>query len=573
MKAAEASLSEKRWLTKPIPEPEHISLLTNSLNLNPFLAQILIQKGIFNFDQAKHFFNPDLEDLLHPFLMKDMEIAIKVIAESIENKEKILVYGDYDVDGTTSVACMFSFLRELTDKIEFYIPDRFTEGYGISAQGVDFAHKNGFKLVIALDCGIRSVEIITLAKELGVNFIVCDHHIPGETLPPALANLNPKRKDCSYPFKELSGCGIGFKLIQACCIYMGLPESKAFQYLDLVAVSIASDLVQMNGENRILTYFGIEKIRHKPCFAIEALCKIASVNHKTIDVSHIVFAIGPRINAAGRLSHAKESVNLLIAQSIEDADIKVTSIDFNNQSRRDLDQNITEEALSIIEKMREYASSVVFKSDWHKGVVGIVASRCIEKYYKPTIVLTQSGDKAVGSARSVLGFDLYEALCECSEVLTQFGGHTFAAGMTLPLENVDKLREKFEEVVQKRLPYEMRIPTLDIDVEVPLHALTEKFYQVMMRMSPFGPGNMQPVFLARNVKLFRQPLILKEKHIKLWLKQGESLVYEAIGFNFADKCETLNEGDLIDICFTLGLNEFRGLKTLQLFVKDLKSSC
>lgn len=560
---------EKRWVLKETPTKEEIASLSAAINVSSEIASLLIQRGITTFELAKSFFRPDLTDLHNPFLMKDMDIAVTRLEQAIQENEKILIYGDYDVDGTTSVALVFGFLSDYSRNIDFYIPDRYTEGYGISAKGIDFAADNGFSLIISLDCGVRAITQITRAKEKGIDFIVCDHHNP-EILPPAIAILDPKRLDCPYPYKELSGCGVGFKFLQAFCKRRNIEELKLFRHLDLLAVSIASDIVPITGENRILTYWGLRQINKEPRPGIKALSQIAGFK-KDLDINNIVFGIGPRINAAGRIEHARAAVYLLLADSEEEALKFAKGIDENNKTRRDLDSSITEEALAMIES-EEYPlrSTVLYNETWQKGVIGIVASRCIERYYRPTIIFTKSGDYLTGSARSVADFDLYEAISKCSHLLLQFGGHKFAAGLTIEEEKLPQFRKDFEKTVAELLTESSLSPQIDIDLPISLSDITPKLYRLLKQMGPFGPGNMQPVFLSKNVSAGNSCKLLKEKHLKLLLKTETGQLFEAIGFGMPEHYERIAAGEPFNICYSVDENTFNGITTLQLLIKDIK---
>lgn len=566
---------EKRWIQIPeLPSDqlEVASELAEALKVNLFLATLLVQRGIKDFDQSRNFFRPDLSHLHDPYLMQDMDLAVERLSKAIANGEKILVYGDYDVDGTTSVTLFYGFLRKIYDNLDYYIPDRYNEGYGVSWQSIDFAQENGFSLIVTLDCGIKSVDKVTEANNRGIDFIICDHHRPGDELPPAVAVLDPKREDCLYPYKELTGCGVGFKLLQAFCLQHDIPQETLFEYLDLLVVSIAADIVPITGENRVLAYFGLQRLNAAPRVGMKALIQIAGITG-TLDITNVVFGLGPRINAAGRIKHAKEAVRLLLSEEEQEATNFAYEINQHNSERRTFDSSITEEALFMIENdswFTEARSTVLYKEDWHKGVIGIVASRCIEKYHRPTIILTQSHGKAAGSARSVPGFDVYEAIEECSELLEQFGGHTFAAGLTLPLENIDAFRAKFDKIVSSRILPDQLIPMINIDLELDLNAVTAKFYNILRQMGPFGPGNMTPVFESKNVLLAGQPTIMKEKHIKFDVKQNGSPIFTAIGFGMAHLYAELIKGKPFSICYNLEENNFRDKKTLQLFLKDVK---
>lgn len=560
--------------------PKTVESLSKEINVNPTLANMLVNRGVDTFQKAKDFFRPDLDKLHDPMLMKDMDKAVKRLASAIENEEKILVYGDYDVDGTTSVAMMYGYLSRFYPHLEFYIPDRYKEGYGISEKGVRFAAENNFKLIISLDCGIKAISKVALAKELGVDFIICDHHTPGDELPPAVAILDPKRRDCQYPYKELSGCGVGFKLIQAISKHRGEDSSIVTSYLDLLAISIAADIVPITGENRILTFYGIERINNNPRPGIKALI-LRSKIEKDIEISDIVFKIGPRINASGRLEHAKASVELMISKDLEDALARAELVDTVNAARKNFDENITKEAISMIESMEEvqqYKSTVLFKEDWHKGVIGIVASRCIERYYRPTIILTESNNKATGSARSVFDFDIYEAISECSELLEQFGGHKYAAGLTLAVDKVPAFQAKFEEVVSSRIHDIHLKPVMEIDDEILLDQINYKFYNILKQMAPFGPGNPEPIFTVKQVYA-ENVRVLKDKHLRFNVVQdGQETKPVCIAFGMADKnafpdefvYKMLMRKMRFDLAFEIRENTFRNNSSLQLYVKDIK---
>lgn len=554
--------------------------LSKEINVNQTLANMLVNRGVHSFQLAKEFFRPDLDKLHDPFLMKDMDKAVARLQLAINKKEKILVYGDYDVDGTTSVALMYGFLNRFYSRLEFYIPDRYKEGYGISERGVRYAAENGFTLIISLDCGIKAIQKVALGKELGVDFIICDHHTPGDELPEAAAILDPKRRDCSYPYKELSGCGVGFKLIQAFSLANDLEVSDVTATLDLLAISIAADIVPITGENRILAYFGLDKLNNNPRPGIKALM-IKSNIEKEMGIGDIVFKIGPRINASGRLEHAKASVELLLSKNLDDAMQRAELVDTVNAARKNFDENITKEAISMIEEMetvREMKSTVLFKEDWHKGVIGIVASRCIEKYYRPTIILTESNNKATGSARSVYDFDIYEAIAECSELLEQFGGHKYAAGLTMSVDNVLAFQTKFEEVVSRRITDIHMKPVLEIDDEILLDQINYKFYNILKQMAPFGPGNPEPIFSVSQVYA-EDVRVLKDKHLRFNVVQdGQGTKPVCIAFGMADKAiypdeiiyKMLNRKMRFDLAFEIRENTFRNNSSLQLYVKDIK---
>ena len=566
---------DKRWIHHPELTAEQLQItneLAGALNISTHLATLLVQRGIGDFDGSKLFFRPDLSHLHDPYLMMDMELAVKRLNEAILKGEKILIYGDYDVDGTTSVTLFYGFLRKLYDNLDYYIPDRYQEGYGVSWQSIDFAQENGFTLIITLDCGIKSVDKVSEAKKRGIDFIVCDHHRPGAELPPAVAVLDPKREDCLYPYKELTGCGVGFKFLQAFCINRELDQAMLFEYLDLLVVSIAADIVPITGENRVLAYYGLQRLNASPRIGIKALINIAGITG-ILDITNVVFGLSPRINAAGRIKHAKEAVKLLLSEDEEEAQNFALEINKHNTDRRTFDSSITEEAIFMIENDDWFSSAkstVLYKEDWHKGVIGIVASRCIEKYHRPTIILTQSHGMAAGSARSVPGFDVYEAIEECADLLEQFGGHTFAAGLTLPIENIAAFRKKFNEIVASRILPDQMTPMINIDLPLELNHINSKFYNILRQMGPFGPGNMTPTFESKNVTLAGMPVIMKEKHLKFDVRQNGSGTFTAIGFGMAQFYPDLANGSPFSICYNLEENNFRDKKTLQLFLKDIK---
>jgi len=473
---------QKRWLHKPTPPAEELEALSKAININPYLASVLWQRGIRDFETAKDFFRPSLSHLHDPFLLTDMREAVQRLKQAIDNQEKILIYGDYDVDGTTAVALVYSYIKEFYPHCDFYIPDRYAEGYGVSEAGIIWAEENKFTLIIALDLGIKASDMVTLAGHKGIDFIICDHHLPGGEIPNAVAVLDPKREDCTYPFKELSGCGLGFKLVQAYSLQYGNPED-AYQYLDLVVVSIASDIVPINDENRVLAHFGLQKLNQSPRPGLQALKDIAAIK-TDLDISGIVFTLGPRINAAGRVAHARAAVELLISTSVEDANELAEKVNLKNDLRREFDLSITEEAIAMVEsneQLRNAKATVLFKETWHKGVIGIVAARCVEKFYRPTVILTESNDKITGSARSVKNFDLYQAIYACGDLLEKFGGHKYAAGLTLDKSNLIAFQQRFEEVVAGSITEEMLIPVVDVDVPVQFDAMNGKFNNVLKR--------------------------------------------------------------------------------------------
>lgn len=565
---------QKRWKILDTA-PEEVTALQMELKISAVLCKTLVTRGVKSFEEAKTFFRPQLSDLHSPWLMKDMELAVDRVTAAMLHKEKILVFGDYDVDGTTSVACMYQFILGVYNDalLDFYIPHRYREGYGISKAGIDYAYANNFTLIIALDCGIKSVELIAYAKTLGIDFIVCDHHLPDIILPPAVAILNPKQKDCPYPYKELCGCGVGFKLITALAERLGLNPETAFNYLDLVATAIAADIVPMTGENRILAYHGLKKINEAPCAGIKALIQLSGIQMK-LHITNVVFVIAPRVNAAGRMDDARKAVQLFIEKEDHRAMQFAAMLHADNSDRKEADTSITEEALAIIaldHVLISRKSTVLFQPHWHKGVVGIVASRLIEKYYRPTIVLTQSGELVAGSARSVHGFNLYEAIHACRDLLLGYGGHFAAAGMTMRPELVDAFSHKFEEVVAATIEPEQLIPEIVIDAEISFKDLTPSFYNIICQMEPFGPGNMRPVFIAKQLTDSGCSKIVKEQHIRFSLRQNDTL-FTGIGFNMADKFPLLQTNRLVDLVFTLDENEWNNEKQLQCKAIDIRLS-
>jgi single-stranded-DNA-specific exonuclease len=565
-------MTQKRWTIKS-EDAAAAAELRQTLNIHPILCRILSQRGISNFDEARDFFRPQLAQLHDPWLMKDMDKAVERIIHAITTGEKILVFGDYDVDGTTAVASMYSFLKKIHPHLDFYIPHRYREGYGISKAGIDFAKENGFTLIISLDCGIKSVDLIGYARELSIDFVVCDHHLPDNDLPPAVAILNPKQKDCPYPYKELCGCGVGFKLMTALAQKMQLPREWAFEYMDLLATAIAADIVPMTGENRIMAFHGLKKANEKPNNGIKALCELSGLQ-LPLHIQNLVFMIAPRVNAAGRMDDASKAVRMFVAERYEEALHYAEMLHNDNTDRKEADSTTTQEALVLISENLEWIeskSTVVFQPHWHKGVVGIVASRLIENYYRPTIVLTQSGEYAAGSARSVPGFNLYEAIHACREHLIGYGGHFAAAGMTLELQQVDAFRKKFEEVVSATIDPDLLIPEIVIDTEIQFSDIQWPFYNILCQMEPFGPENLRPVFLARGVTDTGFSKIVKELHLKFSLRQ-QGVTLSGIGFNMADKMELLTGKKPVDVVFKLDENEWNGEKSLQIRVMDVRAS-
>lgn len=553
-----------------------IKTLAEELNISPVLAHLLVKRDVNTFDEARVFFRPDLSQLHDPFLMADMDKAVARLSEAMELNQKILIYGDYDVDGTTSVALVYKFLQQFHNNIDFYIPDRYNEGYGISIQGIDFAANNGFKLVVALDCGIKAVEKVKYANEKGVDFIICDHHTPDAVLPPAIAVLDSKRVDCHYPYKELSGCGVGFKLMQAFAQVNNIDFSKLTPLLDLVALSIASDIVPITGENRILAFFGLKQINSNPSIGLKSIIEVCGLADKELSISEIVFRIGPRINASGRMKLATEAVQLLVTNDPVFAKEKSSTINEYNNDRKDLDKNITDEAIALIASDKRYAnrrSIVVHKPDWHKGVIGIVASRLSEEYYKPSIVLTNSNGLASGSARSVPGFDIYKAIDSCRDLLENFGGHMYAAGLSLKEENIPLFTERFEKFVFDNILEEQTYPQIEIDALLTFSDISPKFFRVLKQFGPFGPGNMKPVFVTKKVIDYGTSRLVgkDQEHLKLELVDSSSEnVMNGIAFrmhSFNDHLKALNP---LDICYTIEENNFNGNTNIQLMIRDIK---
>lgn len=565
---------EKRWNILSY-NVEKTAYLQNKLKVSSTICKILTQRNFEDYESSEKYFVPLLTQLHNPFLMKDMTKAVERINSAISLNEKILVFGDYDVDGTTSVASMYSFLSEIyyPQNLDFYIPHRYREGYGVSKAGIDFAAENNFTLIICLDCGIKSVELIDYANTLGINFIICDHHLPGNIIPDAVAILNPKQIDCLYPYKDLCGCGVGFKLMNALAIHFNLPEDSVYKYLDLVATAIAADIVPMTGENRILAYHGLIKINTNPLPGIKALMELGSIS-KIMTITNVVFIIAPRVNAAGRMDDAKKAVQLFIEKDVEKAKAFAEMLHIDNKERKEADSSITEEALQLIKDstiLQNKKTCVVYSEHWHKGVVGIVASRLIEHYYKPTIVLTKSGDYIAGSARSIPGFNLYEAIYECKDLLMAYGGHFAAAGLTLAPENLIAFINKFEEVVSATIDPELLVPEIIIDAEINFDEITENFYSIICRMEPFGPENMRPVFITKKCTDFGYSKILKEAHIKFVLRQKET-VMNGIAFNMHEKFSLLINQKEVDIVFSIDENEWQGNKNLQLKIIDIRPS-
>lgn len=585
---------ETRWIMAQEADKQNVKSLSDALGIDENLATLLIQRGITTFEEARDFFRPSLSHLHDPFLMKDMDKAVDRLQLAMQKGEKILIYGDYDVDGTTAVALIYTYLKNFINKkkIEFYIPDRYEEGYGISYKGIDYAAENGFALVIVLDCGIKAVEKIEYANEKGVDFIICDHHRPGDEIPKAVAVLDSKRVDCEYPYEELSGCGVGFKLITALSMRLGRPIEEVYALMDFVAVSIAADIVPITGENRVLAYFGLKLLNKRPRPGIEAVLRHAKINRRVetqhpevetpnvlereLTISDLVFLIGPRINAAGRLEKASDSVRLLIATNYEHAEKLASSINDLNDKRRQFDNAITEEALQMIhddEKMRNAKSTVIFNENWHKGVIGIVASRLTDSYYRPTIVLTRSGNLITGSARSIRNFDIYDAIDDCSDLLEHFGGHKYAAGLSLKPENLAEFAERFEKYVSEHLEDEELVPELNVDIRLNFCEITPKFVRILKQFAPFGPGNLSPVFLTDNViDTGYSRAVGNRKHLKLTVMQeGDSEnTFAGIAFQKGDMYERIHEKEPFSMCYYVEENFWLGKTTLQLNVKDIK---
>lgn len=561
-----------RWNLKPQPSQHQVKHLAEALNVEQIIASLLVQRGVETYEQARQFFRPSLSDLHDPYLMKDMDKAVERIQQAIYNKENILVFGDYDVDGTTSVALVSSYLRSFYPNVDTYIPDRYNEGYGVSTAGIDYADDNNCTLIIALDCGIKSIDHVAYARQKGIDFIICDHHRPGDRLPDAVAVLDPKREDCNYPYDELCGCGVGFKLIQALGAKRGETVNDLIPYLDLVATAIAADIVPITGENRVLAKFGLEVINKNPRPGIKALTQ--NLKKQELCISDVVFVIAPRINAAGRIKHGKYAVELLTEFNLDQAEEFASQIEVLNADRKDLDKQITVEALRQIEQNNEQDrfTTVVYHDGWHKGVIGIVASRLTETYYRPTLVFTKSGDKLAASARSVKDFDVYNALEACAEHLEQFGGHMYAAGLTLKEDQFPHFKAKFEQVVAGTIDPALLTPEISIDAEIELSDITPKFFRILKQFEPFGPGNMTPVFMSSNLKDtgFGRSIGADESHLKLYVKQGESEGFGAIGFGLAPKKDLACGGDVFDAVYSIEENIWNGQASLQLRLRDIR---
>ena len=563
-----------RWNLLPKPNLETVTHLSKALGIDPLLSSLLVQRGITNYAQAKRFFRPSLEELYDPFLMQDMDLAVERIQRAIAAQEAILIYGDYDVDGTTSVALLSSYLKSYYPNVATYIPDRYTEGYGVSYKGIDYAQDNDITLIIALDCGIKAIEKVAYASKKGIDFIICDHHRPGENLPKAVAVLDPKREDCSYPYKELCGCGVGFKLIQALGSRRGQSIEDLVLYLDLVATAIGADIVPVTGENRVLAYYGLQVINSNPRVGYQAILK--QVNKSTLTITDVVFIIAPRINAAGRMKHGNHAVSLLVETDPQSAAQWASEIELFNADRKDADKQITKEALEQISQAGEQTNNttVVYKEHWHKGVIGIVASRLIETYYRPTLVFTKSGDTLAASARSVKGFDVYNALEGCAQYIEQFGGHKYAAGLTLQEKEYPNFKAQFEKVVSQTIDPKLLSPEINIDAQLDLADITPKFHRILKQFAPFGPGNRQPVFMTQNLKDtgYGKRVGADKSHLRLTVKQVDSAPIVGIGFGLGDKKDTACRKLPFKAVFCIDENQWQGKVSLQLRIKDIQPS-
>lgn len=567
-----------KWIFKTLTKEQADiqTNLSNELNISPILSKLLVHRGIHSFEEARRFFRPDFANLHDPFLMADMEKAVTRLTEAIQENEKILIYGDYDVDGTTSVSLVYKFLKKFYSNVDFYIPDRYLEGYGISIQGIDFALKNDIKLIIALDCGIKAIEKVRYANENHIDFIICDHHTPDTELPDAIAVLDPKRSDCNYPYKHLSGCGVGFKLLQAFALRNNIPFSELIPLLDLLALSIASDIVPITDENRILAYYGLKQLNTNPSVGVKSILEVCGLSDREITISDIVFKVGPRINASGRMKLASEAVELMVSSDVAFSKQKSDTINEYNNDRKDLDKNITDEAIKLIASDAAYIkrkSIVVYKPDWHKGVIGIVASRLSEEFYKPSIVLTSSNGLASGSARSVPGFDIYSAIDACRDLLENFGGHRYAAGLSMKEENVPIFTERFEQYVSANITEEQTSPQIDIDALIDFKDITPKFFNVLKQFGPFGPGNMKPVFATKKVMDYGSSRLVgrEQEHLKLELVDPSSEnVMNGIAFGMYEFNDHLKSMKPLDICYTLEENTFNGNTNIQLMIRDIK---
>lgn len=568
---------EKQWVIKDIPESENIQELAEAIQVDEALATILVQRQIKNYDQAKAFFRPSLDRLPDPFLMKDMDKALNRLLKAISQQELILIYGDYDVDGTTAVALVYGFLKDHYPHLIYYLPDRHTEGYGLSKIGIDWAKAQDTTLIITLDCGIKAIEEITYANSLAIDVIVCDHHVPGEELPPAWAILNPQQAECTYPYPHLSGCGIGFKFLQAFVKNQDLSINDLYYHLDLVVLSIAADIVPITDENRILAFYGLRLLNDRELRpGLKALAEAAGLDeHKALNINDLVFKIAPRINSVGRLRHAKEALQMLLAEDPKEAQVFAHLLNEVNIQRKGMDHRHTQEALALIKKevksTEDPKSTVLFKEDWHKGILGIVAARCIEKYYRPTIILTQHQDPDLitGSGRSIRDINLYEALQDCDDLLIQYGGHQQAAGLTLKKEDLTLFKEKFEEAIQKRMPERPSMPILEVDLRLDLAQITPKFWRILKQFAPFGPENRRPVFLSEELEVV-SPRMIGEKHVKFRVRQADTAYLEVVAFGFGHYYDELIDANLLNLCYTLEERTYQGKNTLQLLAKDIQ---
>lgn len=566
---------EKQWIVKDPGDELKVKQMAEMLSISFPIANLLVQRDINSYELARDYFKPKLENLHDPFLMKDMERAVSRLVQAVDQGQKVLIYGDYDVDGTTSVAMMYLFLANYVHHIEYYIPDRYEEGYGISEKGVRYAADNGFDLMITLDCGIKAIRLVKLAQELGVDVIICDHHTSDDNLPEAYAVLDPKRPDCTYPFKELSGCGVGFKLLSAFCYKKKLSQSELYKYLEFVTVSIASDIVPVVGENRILAYYGLKLLNQKPYFCFSAIKKIANIEDKPVSISDIVFKIGPRINAAGRIETGRKAVDLLISENFRDAFDAVNGINDLNNRRKELDTATTQEALKIIgesDELRRRKTTVLFKPEWHKGVIGIVASRLTETYYRPTVVLTESNGYATGSARSVEGYDVYSAIESCQDLLVNFGGHKYAAGLTMKLDKLDGFTQRFEQYVENTISADMLTPKVNIDTYIAFEDITPKFFRILQLCQPYGPCNMTPFFATTMVRDtgYSRAVGKDKSHLKLSLQQQNGTMFNGIAFGMGHLEDKVRSGAYFDVCYTIVENSYQNRNELQLMVRDIK---
>ncbi len=568
-----AKVMEYRWRAKPLPNQEQVLQLSESIRVNPYISTILVQRGIDTYEKAEKFFRPKLEDLHNPFEMKDMDVAIKRIQTAVTNQEGILVYGDYDVDGTTAVSIVYSYFKSFNQNIEYYIPDRYKEGYGISRAGLEYAAERGFTLVITLDCGIRSNDLVDYGNSLGLEMIICDHHLPGDTLPKAAAILNPKRRDCTYPYKELSGAGIGFKLIQAYNEKQGMPTEMVYDYLDMVAVSIASDLVDIRGENRVLSFYGLKKLNENPSIGLQTLLDDCPKKEQ-YTISDIIFGIGPRINAAGRIADAKAAVKVLIEKDYNTAKKYAKVLSERNHERKELDSDITRDAVDMVQKsprlMSKY-SMVLQGEGWSKGVIGIVASRMVEQFYKPTIVFSLNDGMLTGSARSIKTFDIHEAIGACGELVEQFGGHKYAAGLSIKVENFDAFADKFEAIVRESVTADDLVPVVEYDLEMETSMITPGMMKILKQLSPFGPGNSIPVFRSNNLRANQTAKILKDRHLKMQVQTPNGPM-DSIGFGLAEHWPSVTDAQIFHACYCIEENTYNGRTNLQLRLQDIKTN-